>query len=82
MVLGDRAQELAVHGVEPALVDLEQGKGIGRTRLGDRVVIATADLGVVADALEQPVRDPWRPTRAPGDEPRGVIGQADVEDLG
>ena len=43
-------------------------------------VAVAVDLGVVADALEQPVDDPWRAAAAPGDRPdRGVV-DADAED--
>src|SRR5687768_17353015 len=57
VVLGDRAEQLAIHRVEPALVDVQQGQRIRGERLGDGVIFAAANLRVVADALEQPVRD-------------------------
>ena len=38
------------------------------------------DLGVVADALEQPIHDARRSTAAPGDRPDGGVVDADVED--
>ena len=35
VVLGDRAQQLAVHRVEATIVDLEQRQRVGGQRLGD-----------------------------------------------
>ena len=53
---------------------------VARRRLVD--VAVAVDLGVVADALEQPVDDPRRAPTASGDRPDGGRLDPDAEDLG
>ena len=64
-LLDDRGEQLAVGRVEALVVDLHRPHRGGRDRLVD--VAVAVDLGVVADALEQPVDDPRRAPSAAGD---------------
>ena len=81
-MLGDRAEELAIHGVQSAVVDLEQSSASVGERPRHAFGSPAPDLGVVAHPLQQPVRDARRPARATCDE-RGRIGlEGDVEDVG
>ena len=66
-LLDDRGQELAIGRIEALVVDLHRAHRRGRGRLVD--VPVAVDLGVVADALEEPVDDARRPAPAPGDGP-------------
>jgi hypothetical protein len=73
-----RLEDAVVEAVEAALVDLEQVEGGAGDRDGDDAV--GADLGVVADALEEAVGDPGRPAAAPGDLVGAVVVEGDLED--
>jgi len=50
-MVGHRLQQLAVHGVEAPLVDLEQPQRIGRQCLGHSPIAAAAHLGVLCNGL-------------------------------
>ena len=63
--LHDRPQQLAVGALEPFAVDLEQVERLGGDLVGDDALVP--DLRDVADAAQDAVRDPRRPSRAPGD---------------
>ena len=79
-LLDDRRQELAIRGVEALVVDLEQAHGFPRRALVHSAV--AVDLGVVADALEEPVHDARRSPAPPGDGDGGAGIDLDVEDPG
>src|SRR6266545_1095540 len=76
----DRAEQLAVHALEPELVDLEQVQRLSSDRLGDAPLVA--HLRDVTDPAEDAVRDPWRPARAAGDLLGGVGLDLDAQDGG
>src|SRR5581483_6936145 len=76
--LHDAAEELAVEPLESCAVHLEQGERLLRDGGRDRALVP--HLGHVADAAEDPVRDPRRAARACGDELGGVVGDLDPED--
>ena len=63
-LLDDRGQQLAIGRIEALVVDLHRPHRRRRGRLVDMTV--AVDLGVIADALEQPVDDRGvpRPRRA------------------
>src|SRR5437773_560937 len=71
-LLDDGAQDARVHVVQPELVYVEALQGFERDR--GRDLAAGAHLGVVAHALQEPVRDPRRAAAAPRDlgDARGV----------
>ena len=62
----------------PAGVDLEQVERLAGDLAGDHA--RAADLGVVADPLQQPVRDPRRAARALGDHALAAGLDLDLED--
>ena len=72
------SQQLAVERVEAVIVDAEHRQR--RIRRVGRNDAAGADLGVVADALEQPVGDARRTAAAPGDRLRAFEVERDLED--
>ena len=80
MVLGDGPQQLAIHGVQPALVDLHQVEGSHRELCADRAVAAPSHLGEVADTFQQPVGDARRASAALSDDLRCRGGQGDLQD--
>src|SRR2546422_196614 len=79
-LLDDGLQDPAVHVVEPELVHVEPLQRLGGDRRRD--LAAGAHLGVIAHALQEPVRDARRAAAAAGDlgDARGV-GRP-VEDAG
>ncbi len=79
-LLDDRRQQLAIGRVEPLVVDLHGLHRGGRDRLVDPPV--AVDLGVIANALEQPVDDPRRAPSTAGDGPAGRRVDRHVEDGG
>ena len=72
------ADQLAVEALEPGAVDLEQLERLLGDRGRDRARVA--HLGDVADAAEDPVRDPRRPAGAAGDLLGRVVLDLDLED--
>src|SRR5439155_3244373 len=74
----DRAEQLAVHVLEPLLVDREQRERLACDGRRDRAIVL--HLRDVADAFEDAVRDARRPTRAPRDLVCCVLLDLDVED--
>ena len=79
-LLDDRGQELSIRGVEALVVDLHRAHGGGRRRFIDPPV--AVDLGVVPDALEQPVDDARRATTASSDGHGRRVVDLDAQDDG
>src|SRR4029079_8753953 len=77
---GDGLEQLAVDALEPLTVDLEQLERLLGHGRRDRA--GMPDLGHVAYATEDAVRDARRPPRARGDLLGGVVGDLDAEDGG
>src|SRR5919106_225146 len=71
-------QDGEVDAVEPLLVHLEQGQGIGRGFLCHSPV--TSNLGVVADPTEEPVGDTRGPPGPPSDLPRSTLVHLHLQD--
>ena len=64
IIFDDRFKQAAVGGVEPQFVDIEQSQGlVAQWRVDDAV---TVNVGVVPDALQQPVGDARRQPRTLG----------------
>ena len=74
----DRAQDLAVQAVEPALVHLEHLERRPRGLRGDHAL--HAHLGEVAHALEQAVGHARGAPAARRDRVRAVVLEVDLED--
>ena len=72
------SQQLAVGALEALVVDLEELERLARDLVRDRALVP--DLGDVADAAEDPVRDPRRSARAPRDLVGRVVLDLDAED--
>ena len=73
-LVDDRPQQLAIHFVEPVLVDLEQLQRGVRDVEGDRA--RCAHLRVIANAPQQAVGDARRAARAPREFGRGARPRA------
>src|ERR1700760_4000406 len=69
-LVADRVQDLTIETVETLVVDLEHVQRRAGDLVGDDA--AVADLGVIADAAQQPVGDPRRASAAAGDRDRAV----------
>src|SRR5215212_4483359 len=78
-LVDDKAEVIAVGAVEADVVyALHLERGVGRLL----VYLSIADdLGVVAHALEEPVRDPRRASAAAGELRRPILGDRDSEYL-
>ncbi len=80
VMLDDGGEELAVGIVEAEVVDFEEMEGIAGIAAGDGVDVF--DLGVVADAFEEPIGDARGEAAAGGDLGGGGGVEFDAEDAG
>ena len=74
----DRLEQLAIHPLEPLLVDLVELQGLAGDVGGDRALVP--HFGDVAHAPEDPVGDPRRAARARRDLVGRVVRDLDLED--
>src|SRR5205823_2636814 len=77
-LLDDRLEDTPVHVVETELVYVQALEGFPRYLRRD--LAAGAHLGVVADPLQQPVRDAGRPATAAGDFGDACDVRGDAQD--
>jgi hypothetical protein len=79
-LLHDGCQELAIRAVQTLVVYLESDQCLVGGRRVDAAV--AVDLGVIANAAQEPVDDPRRAASAPGDGRRAVRAQLHAEQSG